>query len=128
MDPQRLHKKKDRKDRYSPKRPLIWELWSQIWIKRQVYTKVVGMTEVQGFSAPANVATSFGLTNKQPVVVRKFVMADVKDAPSLKLMSFPNVKIAKWISSLFIRLLVLVTSRCLSAIWMLQLSEPKSKS
>ena len=61
----------------------------------EFYTKVVGMTEVQGFSAPANVATSFGLTNNQPVVVRKFVMADVKDAPSLKLMSFPNVKIAK---------------------------------
>ena len=61
----------------------------------EFYTEVVGMTEVQGFSAPANVATSFGLTNNQPVVVRKFVMADVKDAPSLKLMSFPKVKIAK---------------------------------
>ncbi len=47
----------------------------------EFYKEVVGMTEVQGFSAPANVATSFGLTNNQPVVVRKFVMADVKDAP-----------------------------------------------
>ena len=59
------------------------------------YTDVVGMTEVKGFTAPANVATSFGLTDNQPVVVRRFVMADVKDAPSLKLMAFPGVPVAK---------------------------------
>lgn len=54
------------------------------------YKDVVGMTEVKGFSAPAGVATAFGLTDNQPVVVRRFVMADVKDAPSLKLMAFPD--------------------------------------
>ena len=59
------------------------------------YKDVVGMTEVKGFAAPANVATSFGLTDNQPVVVRRFVMADVKDAPSLKLMAFPDAKGAK---------------------------------
>lgn len=45
------------------------------------YTDVVGMTEVKGFTAPATAATAFGLTDNQPVVVRRFVMADVKDAP-----------------------------------------------
>ncbi len=54
------------------------------------YVEVVGMTEVKGFAAPANVATAFGLTDNQPVVVRRFVMDDVKDAPSLKLMAFPD--------------------------------------
>ncbi|MEC8800049.1 MAG: VOC family protein, partial [Planctomycetota bacterium] len=54
------------------------------------YVDVVGMTEVKGFAAPANVATAFGLTDNQPVVVRRFVMDDVKDAPSLKLMAFPD--------------------------------------
>ena len=59
------------------------------------YQDVVGMTEVKGFAAPANVATSFGLTDHQPVVVRRFVMADVKDAPSFKLMAFPAAPGAK---------------------------------
>ena len=59
------------------------------------YQDVVGMTEVKGFAAPANVATSFGLTDNQPVVVRRFVLADVKDAPSLKLMAFPDAPGAK---------------------------------
>ena len=59
------------------------------------YKNVVGMTEVKGFTAPANVATSFGLTDNQPVIVRRLVMADVKDAPSLKLMAFPEAPGAK---------------------------------
>ena len=59
------------------------------------YQDVVGMTEVKGFAAPANVATAFGLTDNQPVVVRRFVLADVKDAPSLKLMAFPDAPGAK---------------------------------
>lgn len=54
------------------------------------YTEVLGMTEIKGFAAPAPVATKFGLTNNQPIVVRKFVTADVKDAPALKLMEFPE--------------------------------------
>lgn len=59
------------------------------------YKDVVGMTEVKGFTAPANVATSFGLTDNQPVVVRRFVLSDVKDVPSLKLMAFPDAPGAK---------------------------------
>ena len=59
------------------------------------YVDVVGMTEVKGFAAPANVATAFGLTDNQPVVVRRFVMEDVEDAPSLKLMAFPEAPGAK---------------------------------
>ena len=54
------------------------------------YSDVVGMTEVKGFTAPAEVATRFGLTNNKAVVVRRFVMADMKNAPSLKLMAFPD--------------------------------------
>ena len=54
------------------------------------YTEVLGMSEVKGFSAPARVATKFGLTNNQPITVRKFVTAMVKDAPGLKLMEFPE--------------------------------------
>lgn len=56
------------------------------------YSKVLGMTEVKGFSAPAAVATKFGLTDNQPIVVRKFVTAKVKDAPALKLMAFPDAQ------------------------------------
>ena len=54
------------------------------------YADVVGMTEVKGFTAPAEVATRFGLTDNKAVVVRRFVMADVENAPSLKLMAFPD--------------------------------------
>lgn len=59
------------------------------------YSEVVGMTEVQGFKAPAKVATDFGLTDNHPVVVRKFVLAEVKDCPGLKLMAFPKAEVAK---------------------------------
>ena len=59
------------------------------------YTDVVGMTEVKGFTAPAAMATKFGLTDNQAIKVRKFALADVKDSPALKMMSFPNVKVAK---------------------------------
>ena len=59
------------------------------------YTEVIGMTEVKGFTAPAQVATAFGLTDNQPAVVRRFAMADVKNAPSLKLMAFPDAPGAK---------------------------------
>ena len=56
------------------------------------YSEVLGMTEVKGFSAPAAVATKFGLTDNQPIVGRKFVTAKVKDAPALKLMAFPDAQ------------------------------------
>ena len=59
------------------------------------YTDVVGMTEVKGFTAPAEVATKFGLTDNQAIKVRKFALADVKDSPALKMMSFPKLDVAK---------------------------------
>ena len=59
------------------------------------YTDVVGMTEVKGFTAPAEVATKFGLTDNQAIKVRKFALADVKDSPALKMMSFPKIDVAK---------------------------------
>ena len=59
------------------------------------YTEVVGMTEIKGFTAPAQVATKFGLTDGHAIKVRKFALADVKDSPALKMMSFPGVDVAK---------------------------------
>ena len=59
------------------------------------YTEVVGMTEIKGFSAPAQAATRFGLTDNQGITVRKFALADVKDSPALKLMSFPKIDVVK---------------------------------
>lgn len=59
------------------------------------YTNVVGMTEIKGFTAPAEVATKFGLTDNQAIKVRKFALADVKDSPALKMMSFPKLDVAK---------------------------------
>ena len=59
------------------------------------YTEVVGMTEVQGFTAPAEVATKFGLTNNQAIKVRKFALSDSPGTPALKMMSFPNIDVAK---------------------------------
>lgn len=59
------------------------------------YTDVVGMTEVKGFTAPAEMATKFGLTDGHAITVRKFALADVKDSPALKMMSFPKVDVAK---------------------------------
>ena len=56
------------------------------------YAEVLGMTEVKGFSAPAAVGTKFGLTDNQPLVVRKFVTAKFKEAPALKLMAFPEAQ------------------------------------
>jgi catechol 2,3-dioxygenase-like lactoylglutathione lyase family enzyme len=56
------------------------------------YAEVVGMTEVKGFSAPAQVATKFGLTDNQAITVRKFVIADVEGAPALKLMAFTEAQ------------------------------------
>ena len=43
------------------------------------YTDVVGMTEIKGFTAPAEMATKFGLTDGLAIKVRKFALADAKD-------------------------------------------------
>jgi len=56
------------------------------------YTEAMGMTEVKGFTAPAEKATEFGLTDNQEVKVRRFVLDPNAKGPktSFKLMSFPN--------------------------------------
>ena len=56
------------------------------------YTEALGMTEVKGFTAPAEKATEFGLTDNQEVKVRKFVLDPKAKGPktSSKLMSFPE--------------------------------------
>ena len=59
------------------------------------YTDVVGMTEVKGFTAPAEMATKFGLTDGLAINVRRFALADVNDSPALKMMEFKEVNPAK---------------------------------
>jgi catechol 2,3-dioxygenase-like lactoylglutathione lyase family enzyme len=56
------------------------------------YTKTLGMTEVKGFSVPAEKATDIGLTDNQPATIRVFVLDPSAKGPStkFKLMSFPE--------------------------------------
>ena len=56
------------------------------------YTEALGMTEIKGFSAPAEKATAFGLTDNQAVNVRVFVLDPKAEGPTtkFKLMSFPD--------------------------------------
>lgn len=56
------------------------------------YTDVLGMTEVKGFSVPAEKAAGIGLTDNQPATIRVFVLDQDAKGPKtkFKLMSFPN--------------------------------------
>jgi lactoylglutathione lyase len=54
------------------------------------YSEVIGLTESGGFKVPGERAAQFGLTDNQPVVVRRFVLNDGKNGSSLKLMAFPD--------------------------------------
>ena len=55
------------------------------------YTSVLGLTEVKGFSVPAEKTTEFGLTDNQPATVRVFVLDEsAKPGTKLKIMSFPD--------------------------------------
>jgi catechol 2,3-dioxygenase-like lactoylglutathione lyase family enzyme len=54
------------------------------------YTEVIGLTEVKGFKASAEKATSFGLTDNQPADIRVFMLGDDPDSTRLKIMSFPK--------------------------------------
>ncbi|MGJ8695369.1 MAG: VOC family protein [Verrucomicrobiaceae bacterium] len=56
------------------------------------YTQTLGMTEVKGFSVPAEKATDIGLTDNQPATIRVFVLDDSEKGPKtkFKLMSFPD--------------------------------------
>ena len=56
------------------------------------YTETLGMTEVKGFSVPAEKATDIGLTDNQPATIRVFVLDKEAEGPKtkFKLMSFPE--------------------------------------
>lgn len=56
------------------------------------YTEVLGMTEVKGFSVPAEKATGLGLTDNQPAEIRVFVLDPTVGIPKtqFKLMQFPD--------------------------------------
>ena len=56
------------------------------------YTETLGMTEVKGFSVPAEKAAAIGLTDNQPATIRVFVLDPNAKGPKtkFKLMSFPD--------------------------------------
>jgi len=54
------------------------------------YTEVIGLTEVKGFKASAEKATSFGLTDNQPADIRVFMLGSDPASTRLKIMSFPK--------------------------------------
>ena len=56
------------------------------------YTETLGMTEVPGFSVPAEKAAGIGLTDNQPATIRVFVMDPDAKGPKtkFKLMAFPD--------------------------------------
>ena len=56
------------------------------------YTETLGLTEVKGFSVPAEKAAGLGLTDNQPATIRVFVLNPKAKGPKtkFKLMSFPG--------------------------------------
>ena len=66
---------------------------SDIEAAAKFYGEVLGFQEVQGFRVPAELCTAAGLTDKQPLAVRVF-MVDPKndDATHVKLMQVPGVE------------------------------------
>ena len=59
------------------------------------YTKAVGFQEVEGFTAPADLAGDSGLTDHQPLKIRVLVLGKDETATKLKLMEVPGVQIKK---------------------------------
>ena len=59
------------------------------------YTEALGAKEVKGFTASAEKASAFGLTDNLEAVIRVFVLGEGPGATKLKLMSFPESKPAK---------------------------------
>lgn len=59
------------------------------------YTDVIGFTEVEGFNVTAEFAGAAGLTDRQPLAVRVFVLARGESATKVKLMEVPGVRIAE---------------------------------
>ncbi len=56
------------------------------------YTETLGLTEIKGFSVPAEKAAGLGLTDNQPATIRVFVLNPKAKGPKtkFKLMSFPK--------------------------------------
>jgi len=59
------------------------------------YTDVIGFTEVEGFNVTAEFAGAAGLTDRQPLAVRVFVLGKGESATKVKLMEVPGVRIAE---------------------------------
>jgi len=59
------------------------------------YGHVIGFTEVAGFNVAADFASAAGLTDRQPLAVRVFVLGEGESATKVKLMEVPGVKIAE---------------------------------
>src|SRR3989304_138670 len=53
------------------------------------YAETIGLKEIKGFSATAEVGKKIGLVDNQPLNVRVFVTEEVEGATRIKLMSFP---------------------------------------
>jgi catechol 2,3-dioxygenase-like lactoylglutathione lyase family enzyme len=56
------------------------------------YTNAIGLTEIEGFTVDADFATAAGLTDRQPLAVRVFVLGRGDSATRLKLMQIPGVE------------------------------------
>jgi lactoylglutathione lyase len=54
------------------------------------YTETIGLTEIEGFSAPAELGKKIGLVDNHPLKVRVFVTDEIEGATRIKLMSFPE--------------------------------------
>ncbi len=59
------------------------------------YTEALGLKETKGFTASAEKATAFGLTDNHEAVIRVFILGEGEGATRLKLMSFPDAPGAK---------------------------------
>ena len=61
----------------------------------QFYTNVIGFREVPGFDLPAAMGKKIGLTDSRPVKIRVFELGEGNLATKIKLMSFPDLAVAK---------------------------------
>lgn len=57
------------------------------------YASVLGFTEVEGFNVTADFASAAGLTDRQPLAVRVFVLGEGESATRVKLMEVPGIAI-----------------------------------
>jgi lactoylglutathione lyase len=56
----------------------------------EFYTETIGLKEIEGFSAPAELGKRIGLVDSHPINVRVFVTDEIEGATRIKLMSFPD--------------------------------------